>query len=47
MTDGLAVSGDALAANVVLFGRVLRRAGLSADADQSPQFPDDALGDYQ
>ncbi len=38
MTHGLAVRGDALAANVVLFGRVLRRAGLSADADQTRRF---------
>ena len=38
MTDRLAVGGDALAANVVLFGRVLRRAGLGADADQTRRF---------
>ena len=38
MTGGLEVKGDALAANVVLFGRVLRRAGLSADADQTRRF---------
>jgi len=38
MTEGLAVRGDALTANLVLFGRMLRRAGLSADADQTHRF---------
>src|SRR5436189_1736483 len=38
MTSGNAVSGNALIGNVVLFGRVLRRAGLSVDADQTRRF---------
>jgi uncharacterized protein len=38
MTSGNAVSGNALFGNVVLFGRVLRSAGLSVDADQTRRF---------
>ena len=38
MTSGNAVSGNALFGNVVLFGRMLRRAGLSVDADQTRRF---------
>ena len=33
-------SGNALLGNVVLFGRMLRRAGLSIDADQTRRFAD-------
>jgi hypothetical protein len=33
-------SGNALIGNVVLFGRVLRRAGLSVDSDQTRRFAD-------
>src|SRR5213595_2521177 len=40
MTSGNAVSGNALIGNVVLFGRALRRAGLSVDADQTRRFAD-------
>ena len=40
MTFGNAVSGNALIGNVVLFGRALRRAGLSVDADQTRRFAD-------
>ena len=40
MTTGNAASGNALVGNVVLFGRILRRAGLSIDADQSRRFAD-------
>ncbi len=40
MTTGNAVSGNVLVANVVLFGRMLRRAGLSVDADQTRRFAD-------
>src|SRR5438128_245978 len=40
MTTGNAVSGNALVGNVVLFGRMLRRAGLSVDADQTRRFAD-------
>lgn len=36
--DDLPVDGAALAANVVLFGRMLRRAGLAVDADQTRAF---------
>ncbi len=32
--------GDALIGNVVLFGRILRRAGLSVDSDQTRRFAD-------
>lgn len=38
MTSGNTVSGNALFGNVVLFGRMLRRAGLSVDADQTRRF---------
>jgi hypothetical protein len=40
MTPGPAVFGDALIGNVVLFGRMLRRAGLSVDTDQTRRFAD-------
>src|SRR5216110_4119550 len=40
MTSANAVSGNALIGNVVLFGRALRRAGLSVDADQTRRFAD-------
>jgi uncharacterized protein with von Willebrand factor type A (vWA) domain len=40
MTTGNAVSGNALVGNVVLFGRMLRRAGLSVDSDQTRRFAD-------
>src|SRR6266571_9234065 len=40
MADGLPVDGNVLTANVVLFGRMLRRAGLSIDADQTRRFAD-------
>src|SRR2546428_12976907 len=40
MTTGNAVSGNALVGNVVLFGRILRRAGLSVDSDQTRRFAD-------
>jgi uncharacterized protein with von Willebrand factor type A (vWA) domain len=40
VTRRSAASGDALVGNVVLFGRILRRAGLSIDADQSRRFAD-------
>src|SRR6266496_631571 len=40
MTTGNAVSGNLLVGNVVLFGRMLRRAGLSVDADQTRRFAD-------
>ena len=33
-------SGNALIGNVVLFGRILRRAGLSVDSDQTRRFAD-------
>jgi uncharacterized protein with von Willebrand factor type A (vWA) domain len=38
MTSGNAPPGNALVGNVVLFGRILRRAGLSIDADQTRRF---------
>src|SRR5438093_11718374 len=38
MTHALTVNGDVLAANVVQFGRTLRRAGLSIDPDQTRRF---------
>src|SRR5213593_3109816 len=38
MTHALTVNGDVLAANVVQFGRTLRRAGLSVDPDQTRRF---------
>jgi uncharacterized protein len=38
MTSDLAVRGDALVANLVLFGQLLRRTGLSVDADQTRRF---------
>src|SRR5438094_7809135 len=38
MTRGNAVSGNALVGNVVLFGRMLRRAGLSIDSAQTRRF---------
>src|SRR5437867_3025114 len=40
MTTGNAVSGNALVGNVVLFGRMLRRAGLSVDSEQTRRFAD-------
>src|SRR5437870_6430483 len=40
MTTGNAVPGNALIGNVVLFGRMLRRAGLSVDSDQTRRFVD-------
>ena len=40
MTTGNADSGNALVGNVVLFGRMLRRAGLSVDSDQTRRFAD-------
>jgi len=40
MTSANVVSGNALIGNVVLFGRALRRAGLSVDADQTRRFAD-------
>src|SRR6266581_2693061 len=40
MADGLPVDGNVLTANVVLFGRMLRRAGLSVDTDQTRRFAD-------
>src|SRR5256885_10674736 len=40
MTAGVAVSGNALLGNVVWFGRMLRRAGLSIDSDQTRRFAD-------
>jgi uncharacterized protein with von Willebrand factor type A (vWA) domain len=40
MTSGHAVSGNALIGNVVLFGRMLKRAGLSVDSDQTRRFAD-------
>src|SRR2546430_17243485 len=40
MTTGNADSGNALVGNVVLFGRMLRRAGLSVDSDQTRRFVD-------
>ncbi|MGH7548410.1 MAG: vWA domain-containing protein [Gemmatimonadales bacterium] len=38
VTTELRVDGAALVANVVLFGRILRRAGLAIDADQTRRF---------
>src|SRR5438093_4617147 len=38
MTTGNAASGNALIGNVVLFGRMLRRAGLSIDSAQTRRF---------
>ena len=38
MTSGNASVGNALIGNVVLFGRILRHAGLSIDADQTRRF---------
>jgi len=38
--SGNAVSGDCLMGNVVLFGRMLGRAGLSVDPDQTRRFAD-------
>jgi uncharacterized protein with von Willebrand factor type A (vWA) domain len=38
MTGEPEVRGDALVANVVLFGRMLRRAGLAVEADQTRRF---------
>jgi len=40
VTAGVAVSGNALIGNVVWFGRMLRRAGLSIDSDQTRRFAD-------
>ena len=40
MSSGNALPGNALIGNVVLFGRLLRRAGLSIDADQTRRFAD-------
>src|SRR2546430_1015528 len=37
-SEQVQVEGTALAANIVQFGRILRRAGLSVDADQTRQF---------
>ena len=38
MTAGNAVSGNALVGNVIVFGRMLRRAGLSIDSVQTRRF---------
>ena len=38
MTTGTHSPGNAFLGNVILFGRVLRRAGLSVDADQTRRF---------
>ncbi|HEU4729002.1 MAG TPA: VWA domain-containing protein [Kofleriaceae bacterium] len=40
MTSGNAVPGNVLVGNVVLFGRMLKHAGLSIDADQTRRFAD-------
>jgi hypothetical protein len=40
MTSGNADSGTVLIGNVVLFGRMLKHAGLSIDADQTRRFAD-------
>jgi len=40
MTPDRELSGNDLIGNVVLFGRMLRRAGLSVDAEQTPRFAD-------
>ncbi len=40
MTAGNASLGNAFIGNVVLFGRMLKRAGLSIDADQTRRFAD-------
>ena len=38
MTRATGARGDALLGNVVQFGRILRRAGMSVDADQTRRF---------
>jgi uncharacterized protein len=40
MISGNAALGDALVGNIVSFGRLLKRAGLSVDADQTRRFAD-------
>src|SRR5207247_5642507 len=40
MTSANVVVGNALIGNVVLFGRMLKRAGLSVDSDQTRRFAD-------